>query len=134
MSANARQLRSSGPLRRVLVVDDDAETRAVLSDYLRGIGYDSEFATSGGRALDLLRTEELPNVIVCGDWKAGLSAAEFIQRLRAAPATSRLPVLRMSPEGSSSIAGRDGSDATIGSPFRLLELGDKLVRLQDPRS
>ena len=60
--------------------------------------------------------------------------AEFIQRLRAAPATSRLPVLRMSPEGSSSIAGRDGSDATIGSPFRLLELGDKLVRLQDPRS
>ena len=45
MSANARQLRSSGPLRRVLVVDDDAETRAVLSDYLRGIGYDSEFAT-----------------------------------------------------------------------------------------
>ena len=90
--------------------------------------------TTGGRALDLLRTEELPSVIVCGDWKAGLSAAEFIQRLRAAPATSRLPVLRMSPEGSSSIAGRDGSDATIGSPFRLLELGDKLVRLQDPRS
>jgi CheY-like chemotaxis protein len=132
MTANARQLRSSVPVRRVLVVDDDAETRSVLSDYLRGIGYDSQFATTGGRALDLLRTGELPHVIVCGDWKAGLSAAEFIRRLRAETATSGVPVLRMAPEGSSSIARR-GSDASIGSPFRLLDLCDRLVRLRDPR-
>jgi CheY-like chemotaxis protein len=132
MTANARQLRSFGPLRRVLVVDDDAETRSVLSDYLRGIGYDSQFATTGGRALDLLRTGELPHVIVCGDWKAGLSAAEFIRRLRAEAATSGLPVLRMTPEGSSSSARR-GADASIGSPFRLLDLCDRLVRLQDRR-
>jgi len=133
MTANARQLRSSGPLRRVLVVDDDAETRSVLSDYLRGIGYDSQFATMGGDALDLLGTEELPQVIVCGDWKGGVSPAEFIRRLRAEAATSAVPVLRMTPQGSSSMAGPDGSDAAIGSPFRLLELGDKLVQLQDPR-
>ena len=87
----------------------------------------------GGDALDLLGTEELPQVIVCGDWKGGVSPAEFIRRLRAEAATSAVPVLRMTPQGSSSMAGPDGSDAAIGSPFRLLELGDKLVQLQDPR-
>jgi CheY-like chemotaxis protein len=133
MTAKARQLRSFGPLRHVLVVDDNAETRSVLSDYLGGIGYDAQFATSGGRALDLLRAGGVPDVVVCGDWNSGLTVPEFIERLRADAATSDLPVLRMTPEGSSSVAGADGSDASIGSPFRLLELGDKLVRLQDPR-
>ena len=130
-TAKARQLRSLGPLRRVLVVDDDAETGSVLSDYLGGIGYDAQLAPNGGRALDLLRLGALPDVVVCGDWKSGLTPAEFIGRLRADAATSHLPVLRMTPEGSAS--GPDGSDAAIGSPFRLLDLGDKLVRLQDPR-
>ena len=133
MTTKARHLRSAGPLRHVLVVDDDGETRSVLSEYLGGIGYEARFATSGGRALDLLRSAPLPDVIVCGDWKSGLSVPDFIGRLRADAATSGLPVLRMAPEGSSSVARPDGSNATISSPFRLLELGDKLVRLQDPR-
>ena len=133
ITAKARQLRSLGPLRRVLVVDDDVETGAVLSDYLGGIGYDAQFATNGGRALDLLRGGALPDVVVCGDWTSGLTPAEFIGRIRAGGATSHLPVLRLTRGASSSVAGADGSDAAIGSPFRLLELGDKLVRLQDPR-
>jgi CheY-like chemotaxis protein len=133
MAAKLRHLRSCGPYRRVLVVDGEAETRSVLSEYLGGIGYDAHVAANGGRALDLLRTAPLPDVIVCGDWKSGPSVPEFIRRLRGDAVLGRLPVLRMTPEGPSSAAGQDGPDAAAASPLRFLQVGDKLVRLQDSR-
>jgi CheY-like chemotaxis protein len=129
MAVKKRSLRSVAARRRVLVVDDDSETRSILSAYLSGVGYDSRFVTNGKRALDLLRTEPLPDVVVWGEWKSGVSGPEFIRRLRADPSTTVLPVLRMTPERTASEASVDGAEAASPRPFRLLQLCDKLVRL-----
>jgi CheY-like chemotaxis protein len=130
MAAKKRSLRSVAARRRVLVVDDDSETRSILSAYLDGLGYDSRFVTSGDRALALLRTQPLPDAVVCGEWASGLSGPEFIRRLRANPTTTVLPVLRMEPDRTSSEGSIDGADAAGANPVRLLELGDRLVRLE----
>jgi CheY-like chemotaxis protein len=109
---------------RVLVVDDDGETRAVLSSYLRRVGYEACVAETGQEALHMLREGLLPAVIVCDAAMPSMRGGDFVAQMRSG--SNAAPVLLMTGARAD---GSEGAEAAIAKPFQLIDFGDKLVRL-----
>lgn len=76
----------------ILVVDDDAETRGMLSTALRQAHYDVAPAEDGKSALSLA-SEARPDLVVLDAVMPGLSGFEVCRRLKANPALAHLPVI-----------------------------------------
>ena len=76
----------------VLIVDDDHDMRATLSDVLEGEGYDVQLAANGLQALETLRSRELPGLILL-DWMMPIcDGPEFRRRQQADAAIAGVPV------------------------------------------
>jgi CheY-like chemotaxis protein len=114
---------------QVLVVDGNADTRAVLSGYLRGVGYEPRIAGNGQQALRMLREGLAPQVIVCDAAVPSMGGRDFVQQMRSGP--NPAPVLLMTAARG---AGSEGADAAIAKPFQLIDFGDKLLRLLRERT
>lgn len=85
--------RYQGAVRRVLVVDDIAENRALLADILAAAGFDLSLAASGTAALDLLRQQTFDAVVV-DQFMPGLSGWQVLRRARESGCT--VPFLLLS--------------------------------------
>jgi CheY-like chemotaxis protein len=70
--------------KRVLVVDDEAEIRAVLVEYLQGRGFEGEGVASGEEALRRV-PEFRPRVVLLDINMPGLSGVETLRRIKALP-------------------------------------------------
>jgi signal transduction histidine kinase/DNA-binding response OmpR family regulator len=79
----------------ILVCDDDAGIRTVVSEHLMRQGYSVIEATSGQQAIELA-TEHSVEAILLDLYMPGLSGWETLQRLRVGPATSSIPVVILS--------------------------------------
>jgi CheY-like chemotaxis protein len=88
---------SPDPGHLVLVVEDDADTREVLSELLASEGYRVRAAASAAEAMDLLATlpapPELALVDVVMPDKSGL---DLIREMRRTPALAAVPVAVLS--------------------------------------
>ena len=78
--------------RKVLVVDDDARNRKLMETQLRASGYEVRCVDSGPAALQAV-AEEAPDVVVADLMMPGMDGFELVRRLKADPATSRIPVV-----------------------------------------
>jgi CheY-like chemotaxis protein len=110
---------------RVLVVDDDAMSRAVLEVLLAGAGYAVESADSGAAALALLRQgREAPALILADIQMPGLAGAALAAELRRTRGTATL-LLAMSGSDPAreSIAGFDGF---LLKPFTMAQVAAAL--------
>jgi len=83
------------PGRRALVVDDSLTARAMHRAALESGGFSVLAAASGVQGLDLL-TKSPVDVVVSDIQMDGMDGFEFTRRLRANPATARLPVILVS--------------------------------------
>jgi CheY-like chemotaxis protein len=83
----------------VLVVDDDLDIREALHDVLTDEGYETVEARDGRQALDYLRTNPLPAVILL-DWNmAPMNAPQFMTELaREDAAISSVPVVLLTAD------------------------------------
>lgn len=83
----------------VLVVDDDCDIRDALHDALAGEGYETVEATDGRQALDYLRSNALPSVILL-DWNmAPMNAPQFMTELaKEKPSISSVPVVLLTAD------------------------------------
>lgn len=92
---------SPAPLRKVLLVDDDAISRRVLSAALRSSGFEVTTAEDGATALASLG-EDPPDVVVLDFEMPGLNGDEVCGRIRAAsdPARRELPVIMLTAHSS----------------------------------
>src|SRR6476620_4723853 len=70
------------PRGRILVVDDEANARAALSEILRDEGYSTETAADGFKALGKLE-EFVPDVILTDLKMPGLDGISFMEKARA---------------------------------------------------
>jgi two-component system nitrogen regulation response regulator GlnG len=68
-------------MTRVLVVDDEDEIRAILSDFLTGRGFEVEAAADGSTALDLMRSVS-PTVVLLDVSMPGMSGLDLLPRLK----------------------------------------------------
>jgi PAS domain S-box-containing protein len=77
---------------KVLVVDDDRDTRDLLQSALEQRGFAVVLTSSGKRALTLARQEH-PNLILLDLKLPGMDGYEVLQRLKGMPETADIPVM-----------------------------------------
>lgn len=78
---------------KILIVDDDADLRALMSRFLVREGYEVDTAENGCTAIEKLRAHR-PDLVVCDVRMPVCDGIEFDRRLRTLPA--RIPILFMS--------------------------------------
>lgn len=78
---------------RVLIVDDDGAVRLTLKAYLESQGLTVESAGNGAEALDLLRKEMLPQVILLDLMMPVLSGWQFLDLKAKDARLKRIPVI-----------------------------------------
>jgi signal transduction histidine kinase/CheY-like chemotaxis protein len=85
--------------RRVLIIDDNPQARAVLSSMLTSMTFEADEAPSGLEGIEMVRyaaEQNKPYEIVFVDWQMpGLDGFETGKRIRALPNISALPHLVM---------------------------------------
>jgi two-component system cell cycle response regulator len=108
----------------VLLVDDEAGNLGALRTTMMRQGYQTFLATSGERAIDLARRVK-PDLILLDVVMGGIDGIETCRRLKAHPATARIPVIFMSAKNETDdvVAGFDaGAVDYIGKPLKLGEV------------
>jgi two-component system, cell cycle response regulator DivK len=79
---------------KVLVVEDNEESRDGLSRHLRRRGYETLLAIDGREAIDAARAEP-PDIILMDMSLPGLDGWEATRQLKAAPQTRGIPVIAL---------------------------------------
>lgn len=111
-------------MKRVLLADDDAAVIEVLRANLEAEGYGVLIARDGDEAWDLIRTEP-PDLAVLDVMMPGRDGLDVLAAIRAAPATSALPVVLLTARaGDDEIwAGwQAGANYYLTKPFQIEEL------------
>lgn len=85
---------------KLLVVDDDVNSRGGLSRSLAREGYSVEVATSGTEALDKIRQAHY-DLVLLERMTPGMSGLDLLRLLRATYSQSELPVIMVAPAGKS---------------------------------
>jgi DNA-binding response OmpR family regulator len=106
---------------KILIIDDDTELCALVTEYLSGDGFLVDSVHSGDRGLArALKTEHV--LVVLDVMLPGLNGLEVLRRLRA---TTRTPVLLLTARGEDvdRILGLElGADDYLPKPFNPREL------------
>jgi CheY-like chemotaxis protein/AraC-like DNA-binding protein len=113
----------------VLIVDDDAQTRGVVSAWLRTVGYDVTVASDGGAGLELAMATA-PDVILLDDCLPDTDGLTFLRTLRRLKRTEPGVVLFTADWD---IAGRQDELRSLGATVFLkpCELDDIARALED---
>jgi two-component system OmpR family response regulator len=109
-------------MRRLLVVDDEATVRELLSEALRFAGFEVSSAATGAEAVALAGREP-PDLILLDVMLPGMDGFDVVRRLRSAGGT--VPVLFLSARDApdDKVTGlRAGGDDYVTKPFHLREL------------
>jgi CheY-like chemotaxis protein len=119
---------------KVLVVEDDDDTRMVYSDGLGYAGYRVITASTGVDGLRAAR-DERPDVILLDLSLAGADGWEVVRCLKASRLTGDIPVLLIT--GYPDLGGRAAAEGCAGyltKPIRLKTLQTAVASLLPPAS
>jgi CheY-like chemotaxis protein len=121
-------LRAGQPLCRVLVADDVAENRQLLTQLLAPIGFEIRLATNGAEAVREFE-EWRPHLILMDFRMPVMDGLEAIRRIRSMPGGLELKIIAVT--ASAMDENRQqlleiGADDFIGKPFREIELFQKI--------
>ena len=122
---------SSAVGRIVLIVEDEAPLRRVLRDLLEREGFTVLEASNGIQALDQV-DRGAPDVVVLDLNLPQLDGFGVLSRLRAKPATAKLPVIILTAQGDEDSEVRvleAGADDFLTKPFRPRALSARLHTL-----
>ncbi len=100
--------------RRILLVEDDTELRAALSDALAGSGHEVRAVADGRAALRAMR-EDRPDIVVLDLMMPVIDGWQFRVEQRREPALADVPVVAMSASNSPAAAAID-ADAYLRKP------------------
>jgi two-component system response regulator MprA len=90
---------------RVLVVEDDIDTRATLGEVLELEQYEVIMASDGAEALDVLENGELPCVVILDLLMPRLGGSELYERMQAAQRLANVPVIVTTSDPSRAPSG-----------------------------
>lgn len=118
--------------KRILLVDDSASVRQVLSIALRRAGYETLEAGNGKEALAILDAEKM-NLIISDVNMPVMNGIELVKAVKQHPTSKFTPVVMLTTEGQDDMkqAGKAaGAKAWIIKPFnppQLLDVVSKLI-------
>lgn len=115
----------------VLVVDDVADNRAHLVDYLEHHGFKTEIADSGLTALQRISDGDIDAVLL-DIQMPGMNGLDVIRCLRAMPATRAMPIVALTGWATDRESCMDaGASAFRAKPYSLSELLELIGLLLD---
>ncbi len=120
---------------RILLVDDDAELCALLSEFLTREGFEVECQHEGNRGLERASAEGI-DLVVLDVMLPGIDGFEILRRLRQ---RSKVPVIMLTARGEDvdRIIGLElGADDYLPKPFNPRELAARIraiLRRYEPR-
>lgn len=97
-------------MKKVLVVDDEASQRKVITSALRKAGYQTVEASDGLEGLDIARTER-PDLIISDVFMENMNGFVMVESLREERETENIPVIMMTSAAQG--AGAWQSDENI---------------------
>jgi two-component system chemotaxis response regulator CheY len=117
---------------RILVVDDFATMRRIISNVLRQLGFENLVeAEDGTRALQILESEKIDFVVT--DWNMPeMSGLDLLKAIRAKSDKNDLPVLMVTAEALQEniiAAARAGVNNYIVKPFDANTLAEKINKI-----
>ncbi len=111
--------------KTILVVDDKANVRQLLSEYLTGQGFKVVTATNGREALYAAR-HETPDVILLDIMMPEMDGYEFLRAYRRERSTPVI-ILTAKEEETDAVLGLElGADDYVIKPFRMRELAARV--------
>ena len=127
--ASAQQ---AGP-RRILLVEDDFDIRAMLALALEMEGFEVATAANGREALEELRAGRAPELILLDLMMPIMNGWEFRNAQRADPALAQIPIVILSGDGNVvEKTAALGAAAYIRKPLDLDELHATVRSLRPP--
>ena len=116
------------PAARVLVVDDEAEARETLAEFLRDEGYETRTARSGQAALSCLHDYK-PDAVLTDLFMPQVDGLELLERSRgAAPHTAFVLMTGQASIGTAVAAMKRGAENYLAKPLDLDEVSAVLQR------
>jgi len=106
-------------MSRILIVDDEAPIRDVLSTFLEDIGYETHAVHDGENAIDWLRDEK-PDLILLDVRMPGMSGIEVLKNAR--QLYPKMPVIMISGYADEDLARealQEGAYDFFLKPFEL---------------
>jgi DNA-binding response OmpR family regulator len=131
MSAHDMLDRIAAAPRRLLIVEDEANIRELVSLHLESEGYACAATPNGREALDRLQHEPF-DVVVLDIMLPGMSGLELCRTIRAGQANRDVPILMLTARGDEAdkLAGfNSGADDYLTKPFSMLELSARVGAL-----
>ena len=125
--ATTTNLEATGPT--VLVVDDDAAARDLLTRFLRREGFGVITAATGDQALRLAR-EQLPDAITLDVIMPGMDGLEVLRALKADPTVAAIPVILLTITDDQSLGYALGAAEYLTKPVDWARLTTILGRFQ----
>jgi CheY-like chemotaxis protein len=113
-----------GTRRKVLIADDAEQNRALLSDALRGMGFEIAEAVNGAEAL-VQAQRMAPDLILIDSRMPVMGGVDAIRHLRALQAFSRTPIVSISAsifETDRETCLAAGANAFVPKPVRVADL------------
>jgi PAS domain S-box-containing protein len=110
-----------GQRRRILVVDDVAANRALLTEFLLETGFDVEQAANGAEALEAVAARK-PHLVLMDSLMPEMNGLEATRRLRAQAESAALPIVAITASASDehrSECLQAGANDVIGKPVEL---------------
>ena len=107
--------------RTILVVDDKANVRQLLSEYLTGQGFKVVTATNGREALYAAR-HETPDVILLDIMMPEMDGYEFLREYRRERSVPVIIITAREEETDAVLGLELGADDYVIKPFRMREL------------
>ena len=118
-------------MARILVVDDEATIRFVVSEVLRDGGFEILTAGSGREALDLLEMNRAVDAIVMDLRLGDMTGKHVLEEIRRSAHWASTPVVLMTGAvySEDTFPSEDAYQALFAKPFRLAELRQTLTDL-----
>jgi two-component system, OmpR family, phosphate regulon response regulator PhoB len=113
----------------IAIVEDETDLQQIVDFNLRAAGYRTLGATSGAKALEMIR-RDVPDLVILDLMLPDISGVELCRTLRRDEATREVPVLMLTARGDEidRVVGFEvGADDYMVKPFSVREL---LLRVQ----
>ncbi len=110
---------------RIVLIEDDPSISTLLEISLQEAGFTVEVFANGAHALEHLKTESIPDLIVLDLMLPGLSGVEVIASVREHLGDKELPIIVLSasavPQGEG-LGSIKGAQAFLQKPFVMNDL------------
>lgn len=121
------------PQTAVLMVEDNPRTYRLVARLLGGAGYQIRYARDGAEALECLRSDPLPQVILLDLLMPGMDGWEFRRRQRQDPKLADIPVMVLSGTPAEALQSDDLAGVSfLHKPFEAKHLLQEVRRLTTP--